>query len=244
MTKYSPNISISSDHAFIERVLQDSLPYLRPGQVFDSAKLQPNERYIQSTGYYVGQVLNQTERVDQAAILINSYPYVREWRTRYGRFEYFQYHMEQYFIALSGLVDRLFLLFNHLYGIGMDDEGVRYSTLHKELLAKGHADEAELLKNIRDSMRFVKKKKNHYTHLVRFWEKDLWRIGVLEFSLRNKTIPDPDGYLKADLDFDTKIYLKEKMKLIKDNEKPLLDILERSFDKFEIIYNKNVSHTP
>lgn len=220
-----PNLYQLSDAEFIRRVLEDSVPLMKPGAHISDYDLEPKKQFIVQSGYYTGQILNQIERIDQAGILMNSYPKIHAWRTRYGRFEYSQYHMEQYFIAFSGLVDRLLLLINHLYQLGFDDEEVRFGKVVKSLRKQNQNRLIEILNNLQTSTHEIKIKKNSYTHSVRFWEKRLWHIGLREYALKNNIIDDEDGLLKEDLKFDIQLFRQEKMKLIIDNEKALIELM-------------------
>lgn len=237
MSTNLPNLNQLSDHEFVLRVLKDSVPLMKPGANVDDYDLEPKNSFKVRTGYYVGQLLNQVERIDQAGILMNSYPRMRAWSKRYGRLEYFQYHMEQYVIAVAGMVDRLLLLVNHVYELGYDDECVRLKNVLKDLKKKDETDIIEMLNDLRMSTHSIKKSKNNYTHHVRFWEKELWLIGVREFALRNKTIEDEDGYLRQDLVYDTKLYRYRKMQLVAGNEKALVEKMGLIYDEIHKEYS-------
>lgn len=206
------------------------------GELKESYNLTPLNRYVYETGYYTGQVLNQIERIDQAGVLLNSYPKIKAWQTRYGRFEYFQYHLEQYFIAVAGLVDRLLLLINQIYGLKIDDGQVRFSSVKVKLRMGQHEEFILLLDEIIESMKEVKKSKNSYTHSQRFWERKLWHIGLLELAVKDEIVPDSDGYLKEDLKGDIRLYQKEKTEWILKNEKALQEMLTLLFESFYTEY--------
>lgn len=227
-----PNLNRLSDHIFVLRILEDTTPLMKPGSHVDDYDFEPRKRYVSRAGYYVGQLLNQTERIDQAGILVNSYPLIRAWRKRYGRFEYFQYHMEHYYIALSGLMDRLLLLVNHLYEMELPVNNVRFKNVISTLETRNQPQLVVKMKSLQESTRNIKLSKNRYTHSNRFWEKKLWHIGVLEFAIKNEIIKDDKHLLKEDLVFDTKLYRLEKMKLIADNEEAVLQMMQLIYDEF------------
>lgn len=235
-----PNLNRLSNHEFILKVLNDSVPLMRHSFEVTDYERGTKERYIAEVGYCVGQVLNQIERIDQAGILVNSYPRIKAWNARYGRFEYFQYHLEQYFIAIAGLVDRLLLLINQLYELGINEEDVRYTNVTNELQKQGHEDILASMRALQKSLNGIKKSKNNYTHSVRFWEKELWQIGLYEFSLKNNITPDPKGYLKEDLKFDLKLYRMRKMDAILKNELALHNILSSIYDMFNKSYQSRL----
>lgn len=61
------------------------------------------QEYQRRIGRYTGEMLTQIDRVEQACILMNSYTYSKIWRNHFGQFEHFQYHLEMYFLGVSGL---------------------------------------------------------------------------------------------------------------------------------------------
>lgn len=214
----------------MENLTEANAPYFKRGAKLTDHKVGTKERYIKEVGYYIGQVQNQIERVDQAGILINSYPKIKAWRDSYGRFEYFQYHMEQYYIGVSGIMDRLLLLVNQVYELGFKDRGTRYSHITERLAERGVPDMESALVQLCNALKGIKQSKNSYTHLVRFWERELWNIGVFEYVLKHKPNMDPNGFFKQDLMFDVRMYRKAKLKLILENEKELIKMIEGIYE--------------
>jgi hypothetical protein len=237
MSDSKPIFGNLTDHPLIMTILDDYMPLMKAERKgVEYSALTTQQQYQYETGYRAGQILNQLERIEQASILVNSYPYIKAWREHYGQFEFFQYNMEAYFLGVAGLVDRLLILVNELCRLGLDSKDAKMTPVVKKLKAAGYSEVVTLLENLKAGTELVKKERNDMTHAHRYHEKELWHIAVLEFSLRNKTVDDADGYIKADLDWDIKYYRKKKKDQLQTSNNALIPMVKSLFDELATIY--------
>ena len=243
MRKTSVNLDDLSNHSTVTMIAEDYLPVVkiqRKGGEY--ASLTDQQKYRYDIGFRMGQVLNQLERIQQADTLLDSYPYIKSWRRQFGQTEYFQYHMETYYLAVAGLVDRLLLLINELCRLGIDPVNTRMNAVLKALEATKYKNIALVLGDLRTETAEIKRMRNKLAHAQRFHEKDLYHINVLEFSLRQEMIDDVDGFLKDDLDLYIKTYRSQKKKQIQTSNDNLIPLLKRLLDAFEATYIKERDH--
>lgn len=137
------------------------------------------------------------------------------------------------------MIDRLLILTNQLCQVGLADKDAKMTPVIKQLKAQNHAAIATLFESFKTATERVKSMRNDVAHAQRFHEKDLWHIAILEFSIRNNTVDDKDGYLKADLDWDIKYYRKQKGDQLKAGNEALMPMVKDLFDMLKPIYTQH-----
>lgn len=226
-----------TDNALIKVILDNYTPLMKAEHKgVKYSALSKQQQYQYETGYRAGQILNQLERVEQATILVSCYPYIKTWRKQYGQFEFFQYNMEAYYLSIAGLSDRMLILTNQICCLGLKDKDAKMTPVIKKLKSEQRTHIATLFETLKAATAKTKSMRNDVTHAERFHEKDLWHIAILEFSLRNKTVNDPDGYLKADLDWDVKYYRKQKKEQLKVSNDALIPMVKELFEALHPVY--------
>jgi len=206
----------------------------RQGAEFSS--LSEQQQYFYEVGFRAGQVLNQLERVEQAGILLQSYPYIKKWREHYGQFEYFQYNAEAYYLGVAGLIDRLLILVNWICVLNIQDKSAKMNPVIKALKKANYVELAAHFEDTKVATESVKTMRNEIAHARRFHEKDLWHIAVLEFHVRQMTWKNNDE-IKEDLSWYVREYrekIEERFNEINTSLEPLIKLL---FDMLEPIYS-------
>jgi hypothetical protein len=246
MTKSAPDFDRITQHPFVVRVLKDATPVMRAesqrkaGLNEEAYELTVKDIYLSRVAFTLGQVLSQIDRIEQAGLLMKTYPKMMAWRKRFGRFHWYQYHMENYYISAAGVLDRMLPLINETLLLRIPDEEVRFRRVSRVLRKSDHEELANLLTATQKATEAIKDTKDLVTHASRYHEDDLWHIGLLEFVLSHGVIEDEDGYLAADLRFFTSMFNDEKRKLMSDNNMTAIDDALKYFDQLEPPYTETI----
>lgn len=225
-----------SDHNLMQFIAQDYLPVIkleRQGAEFSS--LTEQQQYFYEVGFRAGQVLNQLERIEQARILLRSYPYMKKWREHFGQFEYLQYNAEAYYLGVAGLIDRLLILVNWICELNIQDKSAKMTPIIKALKKANYGELAAHFEDTKVATESVKTIRNEIAHTQRFHENDLWHIAVLEFHVRQMTWKNNDE-IKEDLLWYVREYRQKIEKRLNEINASLEPLIKLLFDMLEPIY--------
>lgn len=225
-----------SDHNLMQVIAQDYLPVTkleRQGVEFSS--LAEQQQYFYEVGFRAGQVLNQLERIEQARILLRSYPYIKKWREHFGQFEYFQYNAEAYYLGVAGLIDRLLILVNWICELNIQDKSAKMTPIIKALKKANYGELVAHFEDTKVATESVKTMRNEIAHAQRFHENDLWLIAVLEFHVRQMTWKNNDE-IKEDLSWHVREYRQKIEKRLNEINASLEPLIKLLFDMLEPIY--------
>lgn len=230
MQLHNPTFQQFHDHALLKLILEDYIPLMKlERDKVPYSSLTKLQKYQYNVCTTFGKNLSQFDRIDQAKILLNSYPQITAWRKHYGQAQYFQYHTEMYLASVTGLVDRLMLLVNDVYAFGVQDDLVRVGGMMKKLHANGDSDIHELIIKIREKNSQTKQLRDRAMHIDKYRHKELDHLALLEHFIKEGNGTDADFmYLKGDVNFYSYFFkrsITDEIKKIEGELIPLIDDL-------------------
>jgi len=188
-----------------------------------------SERYCIDIFQKMMEILDTIEDLKAVQIFLRQYPYPKTLRkNKITRSVYFGYHIEIYFIKLASLRDKMALLLNEVFNLGLPDKEAKIDLISKMKQTKEKST-IKFLKDFSDSINGVTRLKNIIVHKGRYDDKHLLELRMYEMLDDNKKVI-PSGFLKIM----ASLYINKKRKIFKKNQKKI----DRFLDKFFLGLNK------
>lgn len=231
MPLHNPTFQTFHDHAFLKVIIEDYTPLIKlEHDKVPYSSLTKLQKYQYNVCTTFGKNLNQCDRIDQAKVLLNSYPQVAAWRKHYGQAQYFQYHTEMYLASVAGLVDRLMLLINDVYAFGIQEDLVRVGGMLRKLKTSGDSDMHELIVKIKEKNSQTKQLRDRAMHIDKYRHKDLDHLALLEHFIKEGNGTDTDfTYLKGDVGFYSYFFKRSIADEIEKIEGELIPLVDELF---------------
>lgn len=220
-------------HNFCQQINNDIEPFIKDVGFTDMEVIKENnipdlEHYIRYTSFYVVHLFSLCRQLEQAVSLLSNYRY--SIKDDVGRGYHLSYNVENYFIRLDSLYDRILQVVNAILCIGFQDNEVKKHKIIPKL------ERFSELKNSLDSLsKFLNivsdTNRNIVVHRHSYLEKELSMLEMFYHPFFSNLIlnkmDDVDNFKqirKEQLAF----YLKRKKKEFKE-------INEQCFEKVFLI---------
>lgn len=196
-------------------------------------------------GEYIHQVLDSfselqriVENLDMTEIFLKSYPVSVAWNKKYDQNHYFTYHYEMWILNAIRLYERLLILINSVYWLGIDHRDVSYKTVAAHQTLNG-TDTLKVLNKVHAALSQLQGAKNSVFHRYIYTDDELSDITRYNFLARNS-----DGDLKDKFSTFAKIkmrvlYLPKKRKEVESNNNELLKAVDAIFKTLHDQYKKH-----
>jgi len=231
------DINVLYKSPFAKELVEDSTSYARKAlkmKVPKGQKLPTTER-----GEYIHQVLDSfselqsiVENLDMAEIFLKSYPVSKAWKDKYDQNHYVVYHYEMWILNAIRLYERLLILINSVYWLGIDHREISFKIVDANTSLRG-TDTLKVLHKVHAALSQLQGTKNSVFHRYIYTDDEIGEISRYNFLARNS-----NDELKQKFSLAARIkmrymYLPKKRKEIASNNMELLkavDAILRTFD--------------
>jgi hypothetical protein len=170
-------------HNFIQQVLKDTEPFLKDAKMFDKyivdmheIEMSDLEHYIRYVSFYAIHLFELCNQLERALNLLSNFR--TDNKNEIGWGHHLTYNIENYFIRLDSLYDRVLQLVNAIYNFGLTDNFVNKKSVTKKISTVNGFSELnnslevlnKVLKNYSDE------KRNVIVHRHSFFDQQLDRI--------------------------------------------------------------------
>jgi hypothetical protein len=200
-------------------------------------KKSPCIRYDMDVFYRLNNIIDILNDIDNVKFFLKKYPFSKKLKNnKITKTIYTTYHLEVYFIKIAGLRDRLSLLINTVYDLGLPDKEVKIYLLSKMKQLKG-SSLIKLLEKFNKELEMIGivEGRNLIAHNANYDDEKLKVIRMYEM-VKDKVEGAED---LADLMMQT--YIIEKLKIIKKNKEFVENFLEIFLNEIKVEYDKKLA---
>ena len=193
--------------------------------------------YNMDVFYRLSNIIDILNDIDNVKVFLKNYPFSKKSKkNKIAKTVYTIYHLEVYFIKMVSLRDRLSLLINTVYDLGLPDKEAKIYLLSKMKQLKG-SNLIKLLKNFDDELqrRSIVSGRNLINHAVNYDDEKLQYIRMCEM------VKDKVGGAEDIVDLMMKKYIEEKEGIIKKNKEFIESFLNKFLDEIKLEYNKKIT---
>lgn len=226
-------------HNFYQQILKDVEPFIKFTKMADMEMLDENnisdlEHYIRYTSFYATHLFGLCSQLERAVNLLSNYR--NDSKSEIGRGHHLTYNVENYFIRLDSLYDRVLQVVNAIFNFGFKEGSVRKAGMLKKIHKVEGSDKLinslyelnNILKNHSDERR------NIIVHRHSYMDKELNMIEMYYDPFFSKLIlkdVDKAENFKQIRKEQLSFYLRRKKKEFKE-------INEQCFEKIFLILNE------
>jgi len=208
---------------------KEDIKRFRKGEKPKRWNVSQSERYCIDIFQKIMGILDTIEDLKAVQIFLRQYPYSETLKKhKITKSFYFRYHIEFYLIKLVSLRDKMTLLLNEVFNLGLPDKQVKIDLISKMKQTKGKPI-IKLLKSFSDSITAMTCSKNIIVHKERYDDKNLLKLRMYEMLDDGGKVISP-GIFKVM----ASLYINEKRKIFKKNQKNI----EKFLDKFFLVLDK------
>lgn len=173
---------------------------------------------------YIHQVLNSfseleaiRENLDMAEIFLGSYSVSKRWKDRYDQNHYFTYHYEMWIMNAVRFYERLLMLINSVYCLGINDKDVTFKEISQHPTLK-NTRTLEVLNELHGALGSLQEAKNRVFHRYQYNDDKLREVARLNFIARYSKNKDEVTKLRRIAELKMKdFYLPEKREEVTNN---------------------------
>jgi len=147
------------------------------------SKLADQAKYVHLVLSSFNEVTSVLENLEYGEIFLGSYSVSSRWRKKYDRNHYIRYHYEFWVINLIRLYERLLILIDDVYGLGIPHKEVTYKTISSAIKMEG-TDTLKILKKIHGALSTAQGLKNEVFHRHTYSDGTLDDITMYDFLSR------------------------------------------------------------
>jgi hypothetical protein len=241
-------------HPFVRRVGINSalaiVHYLPPGKkefAYPQKHPKPTKPrdplydfYCIQVGRRLQNVLDTLWKIEASTIFLGQYPYKRTLaKLKITRDRYMIYHLESYYVSVASCVDRVALLVNDVFDLGLPADLAKvHNLIRMDQLKNNRAGKA--LKSMYDSLMRERQLKNLITH-----EAEIRELGLEDFirysyfAQENESTPeDKRKQLHAAAKLSLSLYLTKKRRELKDLNGKIQKQVTAIFDELLRVYGR------
>jgi hypothetical protein len=169
-----------------EKDLEHLLKYGKPGE----RSIPPHDFYFIRVGNRLLNVFDALWKIDASTVFLRQYPYKRTLaKFQITRDRYMKYHLESYYVSVASCVDRVALLVNDIFDLGLPARLAKVPMMDQ--LKNSKAGKA--LKNMYDSLMKERHLKNLITHEAEIEDMDLIPFALLSSLLLDENTLNSKG---------------------------------------------------
>jgi hypothetical protein len=200
----------------------DDIKRYRQGKSPRKRKKSLYNQYNIDVFYRLKRILETLDDLRAVQIFLRQYPYAKTLRKhKISRTGYAVYHIESYFLKVASLKDKLALLINDVYNLGLPDKKVKIDLL-SEMKQLKNSPAVFLLKKFTKALDGITSQRNIIAHRGKYDDREITEIRMYEM-VEDKIKP-AIFYTKLL----TKLYINKMLKIFKKNQV----IIEEFLDKF------------
>jgi hypothetical protein len=201
----------------------DDIKRFRQGKSPRKRKKSPYAQYNTDVFYRLTKILETLDDLRAVQIFLKQYPYAKTLRkNKITRTTYAVYHLEVYFLKVTSLKDKLALLINDVYNLGLPDKRVKIGLL-SEMKQMKNSRVVSLLKKFSEALDEITSQRNIIAHRGKYDDKELTEIKMYEMV---------EDKIKPAVFFTklmTKLYVQKKLKIFKRNQVVIEEFLDKFF---------------
>jgi len=203
--------------------------------------LKKHQLYCVNVFQCAMNVLECVEDIEHINVFIKQYPYKKTLQNAgVTRKRYMQYHLENYLMRLVGLIDRLSLLVNEVYELGLPPELCRIRILERMEQMKGQSV-IDSIKSFDKALKNTRTARNTISHQKKYNDKDLDEIGTYEFILLHSKADGENIIPRPYIDLMYKFFRTKTSDEMKDSLKAIHQYVLLVFKSLEETYQINHS---
>jgi len=230
---------------FGKQVTEDSVDIAKLAIAQDKKKkkLVPTseQSYILRVSDVIVEINNLLDNLEYCEIFLNSYSASAAWKKKYDWSHYIRYHYEVWIMNLVRLYERILILVNEVYDLGVEDKQVNYRTISSNRHLE-NTGTLKLLKKIDDALNNIRAARNQVLHRSMYDDDKLKRVAMFDFVARHGNNQKERGSFIFAAKLDAKIYLMTKKKEVKENNIKMVDIVEAIYKTLDIKYDEMKRH--
>ncbi|GGA64534.1 hypothetical protein GCM10008015_01770 [Flavobacterium palustre] len=228
-------------HSFYQQMIEDTKPFLKGVKVSDKYIVDKNENdmsdsehYIRYTSFYSVHLFGLCCQLERAVKLLSNFR--DDNKNEIGRGYHLSYNIENYFIRLDSLYDRILQLVNAIFNFGFDDSKVKKDKVLKKISeVDGYS---ELMNSLYELNNVLKKysdeKRNIIVHRYSYFDKELDMIEMFYDPIYSKIILQNTDNVE-----NFKQIRKERLSFyLRKKKKEFNEINEECFEKLFLILNE------
>lgn len=205
--------------------------------------LNESESYLLDVFLTSHKIADTFEQLEHIPIYIK---YFRNSKTYneagINKAKHMQYHMESHFIKIISILDLCLILINNVYKLGLIPQRCSFELVTQNLNVI-NTKAVKLIKLFKKSVVNIAKQRNLIVHRSTYYDEDIIYLNTLFFLQNNPTenCLYSEDELKDELEFCSKLFLMDKIKLLLKNNIAVLNFLLPMFkvlgEDFKSKYN-------
>ncbi|HOI31069.1 MAG TPA: Cthe_2314 family HEPN domain-containing protein [Melioribacteraceae bacterium] len=241
------------DHPFSKRILKDSIEiknelYENHIKIDDAPKRLPNklEYYKLDVGFHISQLFSWCQQlVNNVYFLRAKSPHSTLNKYKITSYDLLIYHIENYYIRVQSMYDRLLNITNALFFLGNSPENVTHKIIIENIFvkqAKLDTDLKKINKIIRD---YLGAKRNQIIHQEGYQDQKIRDLEFYCLFLDGINIPDEDVEAKKYIPMEVKAIASEitneKFEEFTVFNDKIFSEMNSLFSKYEKIYDNKIN---
>ncbi len=208
---------------------KDDIKRFRAGKPLRIIKQSIYTEYNISVFFRTMKVLETLDDMRAAQVFLKQYPYSKILRSKgISRGSFMIYHIEVYLFKAATLKDKLALLINDVYELGLPDRRVNIDLISEMKHMKGNLAISKL-KRFRKALDGISRERNVIAHKGKYEDKEMDQIRMYE--LVEEDMEEAANAVKEM----AKIYVNKRIGILKENQL----VIERFLNDFFQALNKD-----
>lgn len=190
-------------------------------------KLTVSELYIADVAHYLFNISNIVDQLSQISVYIEHYPNLKAYENNgITKDEYLKYHLQNYFIRTSTIIDQIAILVNEVYRLGLTP----YRCSVEAILDNSNIKDlkiARLIKSLNKAVGGIKAVRNKFVHRGIFDDKDILDLATYIFlneQREEELIPE------SQINQLHKKIIQDKINLISSNNEAVIKYVLAIYD--------------
>lgn len=184
-------------------------------------------------------ILNIYQQLEFIPTFISKFPQPKFYENNgINHPQYLQYHIENHFMKIATIFDLCIILISEIYKLGIPPK----LTSFQQLIENTYTKNSNLIVSIKKfdkAIQGIKTIRNLIAHRGEFNDQEIDKIHQYFFVSDPKTTENPI-FSKDALDSQMKIVVENKIKLVSNNNKAVLNIIDEIFQESLIILEENI----
>lgn len=241
------------DHPFSKKILKDSMEIRK--KLYEShikldvtPKRLPNklEFYKLDVGFHISQLFSWCQQlVNNVYFLRAKSPHSTLIKYKITSYDLLIYHIENYYIRIQSLYDRILNITNALFFLGNSPENINHKIIIENTFVKQAKLDADLKKTNKIIRDYLGAKRNRIIHQEGYQDQKIRDLEFYCLFLDGINIPDEDVKAKKYIPLEVKAIASEiTNEKIEEftgfNDKIFLE-MNNLFSKYEKIYDNKIN---